>query len=125
MAPAVSARLLLAASALCIVISVPAGTRLPPGTGLKRTATPEPAEASVGRREPLRVICDGKPSSKRRQRPRHAGESRATADWSFRGITPDCIFTLNFGCSPIGVLSRCELQGFSRREIPWGLYLTL
>lgn len=42
-APAVSARLLRTASALCIVISVPASTQLAPGTGLKRTAAPEPA----------------------------------------------------------------------------------
>nr|XP_060511823.1 uncharacterized protein LOC132693051 [Panthera onca] len=44
-APAVSARLLRAASALCIVISVPASTQLAPGTGRKRTAAPEPAGA--------------------------------------------------------------------------------
>ncbi|XP_032487910.1 mannosyl-oligosaccharide 1,2-alpha-mannosidase IA-like [Phocoena sinus] len=43
--PAVSARLLRAASALCVVISVPASTQLAPGTRLKRTAAAEPARA--------------------------------------------------------------------------------
>lgn len=108
-APAVSARLLRAASALCIVISVPAGTRLAPGTGLKRTAATSPPEPSVWRREPLLGICDGKPPPQRRQWPRRAGENRATAGWPCSGIVLDGVFTLSYNCIPVEALLRGAL----------------
>lgn len=74
-APAVSARLLRAASALCIVISVPASTQLAPGTGRKRTAAPEPAGAiRVAPRAAAWDMRRGTPATAQAAAPRRRGE---------------------------------------------------
>lgn len=77
--PVVSAPLQRAASALCIVISVPDRTGLAQGPGWKGPQIAGQREPAVWHREPGLGICDGKPQPQRNQWPRGTGQSRARA----------------------------------------------